>query len=109
MRGWLRGLVRGPRSCVYATKRPTLPQGVNRFFAFRASAAGRRKPEELLQRAFKEWCSDQKRTDPEGEEEQQIVADRSEAAVFEKNRLKAVDGIGEGIDDGDSAQPFRKS
>ena len=60
------------------------------------------------QRPLEEWRGDQQRADAEGEEEEQVVLDGDETAVLQQDGLKAVDGIGEGIDDGDDVQPGRE-
>lgn len=62
-----------------------------------------------LQRPLEQWRCDEQRNDPEGEEEEDIGINGGEASVFEQNRLKSVNGIGEWVDICDDAQPGWKA
>jgi hypothetical protein len=50
---------------------------------------------------FEQRRGDEQRSDTEGEQEEQIVLDSHETAVFQQDRFEAMDAIGEGIDDGE--------
>ena len=94
------------KSSSHALRRPTLPQGVDRLFAFRGIS--RRKLDECLQRAFEKRCGYQQSSKSKNEQERQVCLDGDEAPVLQQDRFEAVNGVGERIDDGEAAQPSGK-
>src|ERR1035438_2377163 len=60
------------------------------------------------QSPLEERRCDEERADTEDEQKKQIVLNGHEAAVFEEDGFEAVDGVGEGVDCGDGAEPAGK-